>query len=416
MAEQKEYRQFRQILKEGIGNRSQTAFAEEIGIDVATLNRMLNSDFISRPRKKTLQRIAEHITNATLSELYLACEYFDDATRAGAKPVETPHDARIMKNLSQRRVMNIDDLKLGFEEFRSKLACFTSFDELMESVRTLYAQENVVFRVSEEHETTLFNADFYRPVSAVWTYDCDDRKNVTYFVVFYTITRNGLYMLSHVAFDGLTLMKCNAVPQAVVKEQERYGVDARDLPFISCFFNNSEDSEEARLLRAIFGIDVNNPAVSVPSVRSGYGFYIPDGVVPPKCLEFFRNHAGTLKENARKLVGTADKNDDLLKIFKHTGEADDFRRVLADIIEKEIADPDIPCCWWSSEEMPFDTAFNDGCVVIPVDDGCDDTERYEKIKKIMFRYAQELGIPRVQVCHNQYMKEVHEKTDVVVVE
>ena len=68
-------KKFRELLKKGIGLRTQKEFAAQAGMSPATINRMLNEDVIARPKIKTLEALTNHMHNVTYSELMDACGY-----------------------------------------------------------------------------------------------------------------------------------------------------------------------------------------------------------------------------------------------------------------------------------------------------------------------------------------------------
>ena len=58
-------KKFRELLKKGIGLRTQKEFAAQAGMSPATINRMLNEDVIARPKIKTLEALTNHMHNVT---------------------------------------------------------------------------------------------------------------------------------------------------------------------------------------------------------------------------------------------------------------------------------------------------------------------------------------------------------------
>ena len=68
-------KEFKELLRKGIGSRTQKEFAAQTGIAQETISRMLNDTGISCPRMKTLETISSKMTNVTLSELMVACGY-----------------------------------------------------------------------------------------------------------------------------------------------------------------------------------------------------------------------------------------------------------------------------------------------------------------------------------------------------
>ena len=77
MTEDKNYVEFRNYLKEIISHyHSQAEFASACDLSVEYVNRLLNNQVISQPRKKTLQKIAGHSKcGITVKMLMNACGY-----------------------------------------------------------------------------------------------------------------------------------------------------------------------------------------------------------------------------------------------------------------------------------------------------------------------------------------------------
>lgn len=79
-----EYKEFRKLLRNGIGSRSQKQFAEETGISKEHINRMLNNKEIDRPTVGTLDKIAAAMDTVALDDLLISCGYkiYDIKNRA----------------------------------------------------------------------------------------------------------------------------------------------------------------------------------------------------------------------------------------------------------------------------------------------------------------------------------------------
>ena len=70
-----EFKEFRRLLREGIGIRTQREFARVSGISYTHLNRLLNQEVIARPSKNTLKTMAEHMPTVALKDLLVSCGY-----------------------------------------------------------------------------------------------------------------------------------------------------------------------------------------------------------------------------------------------------------------------------------------------------------------------------------------------------
>ena len=113
--EEKKFNQkkFRELLKKGIGLRTQKEFAVQAGMSPATINRMLNEDVIARPKIKTLETLASHMHNVSYSELMDACGY------------ETPGIEEVVRSLES----DISD----FFAFSDGISFFPSMEEMLEN-------------------------------------------------------------------------------------------------------------------------------------------------------------------------------------------------------------------------------------------------------------------------------------------
>lgn len=71
----KEYKEFRELLRKGIGMRSQADFAKEVGWAPSRINKLLKPKLIPQPTTSVLRTLAKHMTTVTLDELMLSCGY-----------------------------------------------------------------------------------------------------------------------------------------------------------------------------------------------------------------------------------------------------------------------------------------------------------------------------------------------------
>ena len=83
-----EYKEFRTLLRRGIGTKTQKAFAEEIDISKEHLNRLLNNREISRPSIGLLKKMAAHMQTITERMLLESCGYEIEPIEERAKRCE----------------------------------------------------------------------------------------------------------------------------------------------------------------------------------------------------------------------------------------------------------------------------------------------------------------------------------------
>ena len=104
--------EFRALLRNGIGTRSQKQFAEETGLSRGGVNRLLNEEVISRPTKKTLLAIAAH-TNVDTTELFESCGYETPDIRAVSMAVKNALNDVFSSNIGHSFEGNVPDLCLA---------------------------------------------------------------------------------------------------------------------------------------------------------------------------------------------------------------------------------------------------------------------------------------------------------------
>ena len=127
-------KKFRELLKKGIGLRTQKEFAAQAGMSPATINRMLNEDVIARPKIKTLEALTNHMHNVTYSELMDACGY------------ETPGIEEVVRGLES----DISD----FFAFSDGISFFPSMEAMFERLHSFVQRDGVqIVRVKEKENT-----------------------------------------------------------------------------------------------------------------------------------------------------------------------------------------------------------------------------------------------------------------------
>ena len=124
-------KKFRELLKKGIGLRTQKEFAAQAGMSPATINRMLNEDVIARPKIKTLEALTNHMHNVTYSELMDACGY------------ETPGIEEVVRGLES----DISD----FFAFSDGISFFPSMEAMFERLHSFVQRDGVqIVRVKDK--------------------------------------------------------------------------------------------------------------------------------------------------------------------------------------------------------------------------------------------------------------------------
>lgn len=359
----KEYREFRELLLKGIGSRSQLAFAEETGISKGHLNRLINNELISRPKKSTLINFAKHMTTVTYAELLEACDY------------EVLPIAERVKEFEKSLQEGVSELS----------GLYDSLDSFFDTLDTLYMPEaDVEFQMAEkitENKNRRFaNAEVKKEGKAVWKdpdYFC-----VTNFEIYYTETKS-----NKILPIGIELL------ETPMKDE-----DGKEIMSATTYSKRSKDpSLEERILRVIFGTSEDDLR---PIMIKGAGIsydYTPEGF-----RDFLIKHSGTFcktKENVRvyqKIINANDSELDQIceEYYEEEWEAHGSGAIVANIMRAETGrlyayyDPD------ERIDPKIRNAF------IMEEFGQGDNDRISQDRLIeLYSYAKELKVPTFGMCH-----------------
>ena len=169
--EKQEYKEFRELLRKGIGTRSQKEFAAEAGISTVHLNRMLNNETINQPSKDTLERLSYLMRNITLNELLVSC---------GHIPVDIEEMALKVEK----------EIETGISEVKGSLQ--SSIPDFLDMLNTLYitVRDSIAKTDGREEKIDYIpDAELKIPVVLKWQFD-----NIyveTKFDIFYARTTGG---------------------------------------------------------------------------------------------------------------------------------------------------------------------------------------------------------------------------------
>lgn len=211
MPEKKNYPEFRELLRNGIGTRTQKEFAEETGIAKETINRWLNSQTISQPGRESLQKIAKHIRTHTLNEFYTACGY----------PVVT----------LEENVQNMEnELNSGLDQVSNQP--FESISDLLGTVETLWLPEGSFRKTKQKVEVEKSSSDSDYTVDSSLVWEFDDKVCELMLRLYYAETRRGkIFLLKHELLqpssedleDGFLFRNRKLVSFTVVSEPVKRG-------------------------------------------------------------------------------------------------------------------------------------------------------------------------------------------------
>ena len=266
-----EYKEFRRLLRSGIGTRTQKAFAEEINISKEHLNRMLNNREISRPSIGLLKKMSGHMKTVTERMLLESCGY-------EVEPIE-------------KRVKQCEkQFKEGLNELTDigHTRLWKSPEDAVQTVKMLHLEENGEFSFSKEEPCT---EEGHRCAEKKLHFDYkwgDEESNcVTAADIYYSRTENG-----NIIFLDYNVEK--------TKIRSRRAAELIDV--------------EQRLLKAVFGVDEEEKVITT---AFGYGFYYAE--TPSGFIDFLCRHQGTFctnRERSKMLLSVIDEGMDVDQVFE----------------------------------------------------------------------------------------------------
>ena len=253
---------FRELLRQGIGSRTQKEFAEKVKMSPVTINRMLNDEVISQPRTQTLSVFAANMTNVKYSELMEACGY------------EAPGDEELINKLEDDisdffafsvPVDGVPAVKENLEDLITKLEAFITGHTPSASVRYIDTGDN---------------SDDVKTATVKVSWKTDKCSAETYFTFPYVETKNGHVICMGYAdwnydmnkFAGSTSVGlCTIIDTTVLTSK-------------------TERNAAENLLSKIFRFaDIS----FVPTKRLGFGFEVDPDIIPERFLEYFVKYSNT---------------------------------------------------------------------------------------------------------------------------
>lgn len=353
------YKEFREMLRRGIGSRGQKEFAKSIGISPEHLNRMLNNEEIPRPSRQTLAKIVRNVNNMTLNDFLQSCGY---------PPMEI-----------EERVEKLEkDIMDGINAMKTKI--WGSMEEMDQTLRDEYLEEAGWF-CRDGDEETMFSedAELCAPVSFHW--DARPYSCVTRFKLYFSRTLRNRIVLAGTSLGedaagepetGKMILHTEVVEKP--KKQKVLGGTA-----------------EERLLEAIFGGSGFEPSVVV-----GYGIRFDK--TPEGFMDFTYSHSGSFvtgrKEAAlyqKSLLPDMDA-DDVYADYSYKDGAPGTGSVVAKIMEMETG---MPFRYYDSRHEDFGDAF----VMVKAPDNGESDVPKDLINKLLM-YAKELKAPEFGMCYH----------------
>lgn len=364
-------KKFRELLKKGIGLRTQKEFAIQAGMSPATINRMLNEDVITRPKIKTLETLANHMHNVTYSELMDACGY------------ETPSIEDVIRRLES----DISD----FFAFSDGISLFPSLEDMFERLHSFVQRDGVrIVRINGKENTEDGipkavkgkGAEEWITVSIDWRYN--NFECCTDFHVYYILTKGDKVIIVDNDIDK---------PYEVPAGEKKTFIQHTEI------FSTKYSPEALRLLENIFGGVLPGGDVEIlPATYAGYGFEVhgtPEGFV-----DFLNTHSGTFcdsKENIQLYRRVVD-GEDPEEVFKEYGSsafAVGPCAVIADIMSKETGDEYL--YYTEDDSLPED--MRNACIMNRaeydfIEQLSNDTKYY------LYECARELKLPTFGVVYH----------------
>lgn len=395
MAEKKEYKEFRKLLKKAIGfSRTQAEFAQKTGITPQHLNRLINNPLIGQPSKDTLIKIAGNAdTPIPLNELFESCEY----------PIENNTKTLNTKN----EITNIETTASKIESSFNLLSGkeYKSINEFVEK-----ALQNISPDISYELENTETNDNKNETVgenvtTARMTWITPTYVNSLDMLIAYSETKQDNIIVLETSNDYKKFKKYypdNIFPDDIDDQTSTLYIEPKFKPKkYSCANTEKNDNltAEQRLLQAIFG--ENNKPQRIATVE-GIGFYI-DTIPEGAFRRFLLKHKDNAYENENekqiieKYLQSVTTKEEMFENNKNSTEH--FGELIANVISKETTFR-IECWENHDNRYPFK---NRPSVMFTAEmpwiySQVEKNLSYETLFQILDKYARELRC-EVQECY-----------------
>lgn len=266
-----EYKEFRRLLRRGIGTRTQKAFAEEINISKEHLNRLLNNPEIPRPPIGLLRNMAAHMKTITERMLLESCGYEMEPIEERAKRCE--------KEISNglKELINVDYNSQPWRSVEDALRMVV-IPHIREEGKMVFGKEGTCKEGSHKWAE--------KEMHFAYHWGGGDHDCATSSTIYFAKTENGnIFFLDY------------NVGETEVRKKEMEG----------------QLTAEERLLKAIFGEEDEDRVVTTVF---GYGFPFP--ATPNGFVDFLSDHRGvfcTTKDRSQMLLSIIDDGKDPDEVF-----------------------------------------------------------------------------------------------------
>lgn len=272
MGEQERFIAFRELLHKAMDGYSgtQAEFARASGLSPETLNRMINSEYISKPQKMTLRKIAGQARNGVTYEMLCeACGY--------AVQIEQRTNQQRLEDFKNNFISR--DLKALTNGF------YNSIDDYVQAAIAIYSEEEISYSISEPMVVTKDDsANGEDAVVISFSFLLSETETIfADVVVFFTETKSGRFYINTILTDTETLLRYDS--SASKHYVQQFGHNEQCVLVKVKTKKYESISPEERLLHMIFGGDTKRQRITV----AGLGFALCD--LPEERLrEFIVNH------------------------------------------------------------------------------------------------------------------------------
>ena len=355
---------FRELLRQGIGSRTQKEFAEKVKMSPVMINRMLNDEIISQPRTQTLSVFTANMTNVKYSELMEACGY------------EAPGDEELINKLEDDisdffafsvPVDGVPAVKENLEDLITKFEAFITGHTPSASVRYIDTGDD---------------SDDVKTATVKVSWKTDKCSVETYFTFPYVETKNGHVICMGYAdwnydmnkFAGSTSVGlCTMIDTTVLTSK-------------------TERNAAENLLSKIFGFaDIS----FVPTKRLGFGFEVNPDIVPEGFLKYFIKYSNVYCDRPDKekmyqnIVAGMDVGDVLAAYAEEKG-VDTYSAydIIAEILRKKTGKEFYycePCSLLKKDER-------NACIMFELEDDFEDKDAIKPVLPYVYEAAKTLGI------------------------
>ena len=366
---------FRELLKKGIGLRTQKNFAEETGLSRGSINRLLNQDIIQRPTEKTLLILSSHMTSVSANDLLSSCGYDIPKTHEVAAAVRD----KITKVMLDS-VGNVYESEIPETVFEKE-----TFPYITKINRWKQIADGPI-------KSGKLHGESFETWRADWAYG--DEYGKTYF----TIGKVDIKMADKCVLCGFTTDIEQMTTEQYFGKHTDSLKDKIDSE-ISAVIMTKEEMAAVRKTEDILNEIFRTSKYGTYTVTNfGCGFYYHE--TPETFKEYVMANAEYFcvnKENQalyNKLVGTDESPDEIFREF--SGRVDGLEQgtgcVIADILTNKTGQEFL---YFQKDSRRGEDAEDDSCIMCPSDQNYTDDDLFDKdVLRHTYEAAVALGIKK----------------------